>query len=139
MTITKSEPIAPWYAFDLDGTLAFYDGFKGHTEIGAPIEPMVQLVFKYLAEGKIVKIFTARAAEPDPKRRLEVLEAIARWSLDVFDVALPVTCMKDYGMVELYDDRCKQVIPNTGLLVEDVLKECEEAYSNVSYQLTGGR
>lgn len=115
----RSEPIAPWYGFDLDGTLAHYDGYQGHDKIGAPIGPMVNRVFELLKQGKIVKIFTARAAEPDPKRRVETLEAIARWSLDVFDVALPVTCIKDYGMIELYDDRCKQVIPNTGLLIEE--------------------
>jgi hypothetical protein len=120
-TIIKSEPIAPWYGFDLDGTLAKYDGYKGHTHIGEPIPAVVELVFKYIAEGKIVKIFTARASEQDPKRRLEILEAIARWSWDVFDVSLPVTCIKDYGMVLLFDDRCKQVIPNTGVLMESLV------------------
>lgn len=28
---------------------------------------------------------------------------------------IPVVCRKDYAMVELWDDRAVQVIPNTGL------------------------
>jgi hypothetical protein len=34
--------------------------------------------------------------------------------------------VKDFGMVCLYDDRCKQVMPNTGVLVEDILCESEK-------------
>lgn len=111
---TRSEPIAPWVGVDLDGTLAVYDEYVSHTHIGAPIPKMVDRVNEWLDNGVNVKIFTARAAEPDPKRKLEVLTAIAQWSLDVFGVALPVTCIKDYGMVQLWDDRCVQIIPNTG-------------------------
>ena len=114
----KSAELVPWIAVDLDGTLAEYHGFEGHDKIGKPIKKMVDRVNLWLDDGALVKIFTARAAEPDPKRRVETLQAIAEWSLDVFGTALPVTCIKDYGMVNLWDDRCVQVIPNTGERVD---------------------
>lgn len=28
---------------------------------------------------------------------------------------------KDYAMIELYDDRVKRVVPNKGILVEDLV------------------
>ena len=108
------EYLAPWIAVDLDGSLAVYDTFKGHEHIGEPIWPMVNRVFQWLAEGKIVKIFTARASEPDPQKRLVALDAIAKWSLTVFGTSLPVTCIKDYGCVAIWDDRAIQLIKNTG-------------------------
>jgi histidinol phosphatase-like enzyme len=110
----KSKPIAPWVAVDLDGTLAEYHEYINHTHIGAPIPKMVQRVREWIDSGVNVKIFTARVAEPDPTRKLETLTAIAQWSLDVFGVALPVTCIKDYGCVQIWDDRAVQIIPNTG-------------------------
>jgi hypothetical protein len=118
--MTKSKHIEPWYGFDLDGTLAEYDKFVSHTHIGKPITSMVNLVKQYLKEGAIVKIFTARYSEPDPQRFTEVVEAINNWCVLVFGQTLPITCTKDYGMVLLYDDRCKQVIPNSGILIENL-------------------
>jgi hypothetical protein len=40
--------------------------------------------------------------------------AIGDWCEEHIGVRLPITCTKDYGMVELWDDRAVQVIPNTG-------------------------
>ncbi len=51
-----------WYGVDLDGTLAHYDGWMGPTEIGPPISKMVHRVRRWLAEGRDVRIFTARVA-----------------------------------------------------------------------------
>lgn len=153
----------PWYGFDLDGTLAFYDKWRGINHIGKPIKPMVDLIKKMHAEGKRVKILTARAyprsvpeTKPNPhcgkaalpkyvdrllSRVSPVVVETFRGALDdryhreewsatefVFDWCakhlgfIPeVTYEKDYLMLELYDDRVKQVIPNTGILVEDLL------------------
>jgi hypothetical protein len=36
---------------------------------------------------------------------------------------LPVTCKKDYGMIFCVDDRAKQVVPNTGVLLEELLEQ----------------
>lgn len=52
----------PWYGFDLDGTLAEYHGWKGVQHIGDPIKPMCGLLLRLRAEGKLVKIVTARVA-----------------------------------------------------------------------------
>lgn len=51
-----------WYGFDLDGTLAVYDGWKGIDNIGEPVRPMVDLIKRMHEEGKVVKILTARVS-----------------------------------------------------------------------------
>lgn len=121
--------MSPWYGFDFDGTLANYDHYRGATHTGEPVRVMVQVAQKLLEEGKDVRIFTARCypigtihQDADPARLLEARKAVAaieEWCALQFGRVLPVTCVKDYGMIVLYDDRAKQVIPNTGLLVED--------------------
>lgn len=106
-----------WIAVDLDGTLAEYDGWKGCDHIGEPVEKMAERVRDWLKRGMTVKIFTARvspaaemAGEADGARR-----AIWAWSEKHFGVALPITATKDFAMVQLWDDRCVQVIENTGV------------------------
>lgn len=99
-----------WIGVDLDGTLATYDGWRGEMHIGAPVPRMVRRVKRWLAEGRVVKIFTARAfcaSEP-------ALRNIEAWCEEHIGVILPITCMKDHGMVELWDDCCVQVMTNTG-------------------------
>lgn len=109
-----------WYGFDLDGTLAEYDGFKGPAHIGKPIPLMVENVKRLLAEGKEVRIFTARVYGLGGDNEVRHKEAVvARYAIDAFCLAnfgraLPVTCVKDYQMIELWDDRAVQVIHNTG-------------------------
>jgi hypothetical protein len=110
-----------WIGVDLDGTLAEYGGWVNETHIGEPIPGMAFRVRKWLAEGKDVRIFTARVYAGVPligdKARLSV-EEIARhiqdWTEKHFGVRLPVTCTKDYGMVELWDDRAVRVKANEG-------------------------
>lgn len=102
-----------WIAVDLDGTLAVYHGWQGASHIGPPIPRMVERVREWVGQGKDVRIFTARVA-PGKVDRDECFCAINRWCLDVFGCVLPVTSEKDTGMLELWDDRCVQVIPNTG-------------------------
>jgi hypothetical protein len=112
---------AGWIGVDLDGTLARYDGWVSAVHIGAPIEDMVARVKRWLSEGKEVRIFTARVSHDGTTKRMhEALQArmaIERWSKEVFGLELPITNQKDYGMVELFDDRCVQVVANTGELV----------------------
>ena len=49
-----------WYGFDLDGTLAQYDGWKGLDHIAAPVAPLVRLV-QAMHKGVLeVSILTAR-------------------------------------------------------------------------------
>lgn len=107
-----------WIAVDLDGTLAHYDGWKGAGHIGAPIPAMMERVKGWLGEGKDVRIFTARISHDGTlSRRLDALHAeaaIENWCHEHLGVMLPITNIKDYGMVELWDDRCVRVVPNTG-------------------------
>lgn len=101
-----------WIGVDLDATLAEYHGWnKG--QIGELIPAMVSRVKKWISEGKTVKIFTARASEGDP----EQISLIKAWCKFYIGVELEVTATKDYGMIELWDDRCVQVVPNTGMPV----------------------
>jgi hypothetical protein len=100
-----------WIGVDLDGTLAHYDGWAGVTHIGSPIFAMQDRVKAWLAAGVEVRIFTARVFGPGREQALPWIEA---WSEQHLGRVLPVTCEKDYGMVELWDDRAVQVIPNTG-------------------------
>ena len=99
-----------WIGVDLDGTLAHYDRWRGPEHIGKPIEAMVLRVRRWLAEGQPVKIFTARVADGDP----EMIKRIQEWCELHIGIALPVTNVKDYGMIALWDDRAVQVILNTG-------------------------
>ena len=100
--------ISGWIGVDLDGTLAHYGGWVGPDHIGEPIPAMVSRVRAWLSKGIEVRIFTARASVP------EQIPPVAAWSLKHIGVALAVTNVKDFGMVELWDDRCVRVVANTG-------------------------
>lgn len=102
-----------WIGVDLDGTLAHYDGWKGIEHIGVPVPLMMQRVRDWLAGERTVKIFTARVSCAEPEKS-EVIGHIHKWLADHGLPALDVTNVKDFGMVELWDDRCVQVVPNTG-------------------------
>lgn len=134
-----------WYGFDLDGTLAKYDGWRGIDHIGEPVKPMVDLLKRMHDEGKVVKIMTARVA---PKEKPEVkpnpylenhwviespddmpwalkgewtpLEFIQDWCYRFLGFVPEIVYQKDHLMLELYDDRVKQVVPNEGWLIEDI-------------------
>jgi hypothetical protein len=118
-----------WWACDLDGTLAEYHGWPADGSIGKPIPAMVERVKGWLAEGKDVRIFTARiwplgtTADADQMRSAQAIEQmvkITEWCAKHLGQPLQITCCKDYGMITLYDDRCVQVVPNTGELVTAV-------------------
>lgn len=105
-----------WIGVDLDGTLAEYHGWKGEKHIGAPIPAMVARVKAWIAEGKEVRVFTARVCADggDARDVATVRGYIERWCSEHIGELLPVTSVKDYGMVELWDDRAVQVVMNTG-------------------------
>lgn len=141
-----------WYGFDLDGTLAKYDKWEGIDHIGEPVKPMVDLMKKMHADGKVVKILTARVApRPNPEMKPNpyggtvpehakafvagadtslydqaswvASNFITDWCLKNLGFIPEITHEKDHLMLELYDDRVKQVVPNEGILVEDLYKE----------------
>jgi len=102
--------MAGWYAVDFDGTLAVYHGWKGPgiEVMGEPVPVMLARVKRWLAAGHEVRIFTARASVP------EQIPPVEAWCEKYLGRKLPVTNVKDFGMIELWDDRAVQVIPNTG-------------------------
>ncbi|MCP4723077.1 MAG: hypothetical protein GY860_26795 [Desulfobacteraceae bacterium] len=100
-----------WIGVDLDGTLAYYDNSSSIEEVGTPIPAILALVKKMINNGIRVKIFTARATDP------EQLPIIRKW-LKINNLPeLEITNIKDYYMLKLYDDRCIQVEKNTGRLI----------------------
>ena len=106
-----------WIGVDLDGTLAHYDKWRGETHVGEPVVPMVDRVRRWLAAGHEVRIFTARVSEPNERDRAKITECIQAWAERHIGARLAVTCVKDYAMSELFDDRAVQVEANTGRLV----------------------
>jgi len=102
-----------WIGVDLDGTLAEYDGWKGASHVGHPIPLMVDRVRTWLSQGYDVRIFTARISNPVDK--IKAIVAIQTWCEKQFGVRLEVTNVKDFGMIELWDDRAVQVEKNTGI------------------------
>jgi hypothetical protein len=115
-----------WIGVDLDGTLAEYGGWQGPQHIGAPIAPMVERVKRWLADGHEVRIFTARVdgggvalqmgnADGEAVRDVSVVRGfIEAWCEEHIGAVLPITNVKDYGMVELWDDRAVRVVMNVG-------------------------
>lgn len=93
-----------------DGTLAHYDRWRGTDHIGPPVRRMKQRVREWLAEGRDVRIFTARKEESHP--------AIRAWCLRHLGRELVITNVKDFAMIELWDDRAVQIVPNTGRRVD---------------------
>lgn len=118
-----------WVGVDLDGVLAHYDGWKGADHIGEPIPAMVGRVKGWLAEGKTVKIMTARVHPNQEAKTLETVRYwIEHWCLNHVGQKLEITHEKDYGMVELWDDRAVQVIPNTGRTVGELADKMASAF-----------
>ena len=142
MTEEQGKPKQGWIGVDLDGTLAEYHGWVNTFDIGKPIPAMVDRVRQWLSEGRDVRIFTARvdggaAAKEtgvpqdvvDKYQNIPMIEGmIEEWCEKHIGQRLPVTCKKDYAMIELWDDRCVQVIPNTGERAD----KCETANNEMN-------
>ena len=138
MTAPKSKraintTASSWIGVDLDGTLAHYTGWKGVNHIGEPVPEMVKRVQEWLAAGKTVKIFTARVHghgmsvasvggdlnwPVDPVNEghvlVDAITPVQEWCQKHIGQVLEVTNIKDFAMVELWDDRAIQVHINTG-------------------------
>jgi len=111
-----------WIGVDLDGTLAKYDGWKGTEHIGEPVPLMVNRVKMWLDNDIEVRIITARAFNA----KVETFTAIKKWCKEHLGQELEINCFKDYGMIQLWDDRAVQVVPNTGVAVQDLLVDARD-------------
>ena len=121
-----------WIGVDLDGTLAEFPEVYETYKIGKPIPAMVERVKKWIADGREVRIFTARVANlevaPDYWRNSmadwhkkakndnqTLRHYIWSWLINCAD--LPSLCrtnIKDPMCIEIWDDRAVQVKFNTG-------------------------
>lgn len=119
---------AGWIGVDLDGTLAMFERMPvWDGSVGAPVPAMVARVKQWIAEGRDVRILTARVApyefsdggDDDARSVDRQMALVTAWCVEHIGQALPVTCSKDYGMTELWDDRAVQVVTNTGERVAD--------------------
>jgi len=103
-----------WIGVDLDGTLAEYNGWVSPEHIGPPVPAMVARVKAALAAGFEVRILTARLREYEAG-----LVPLDAWCQEHIGRTLRVTDRKDYGMIELWDDRAVGVEFNTGKLLSE--------------------
>lgn len=102
-----------WIGVDLDGTLAQYDG--SIINIGPPTTnefgpTMVERIKNWRKSGYDVRIFTARVGPGNGDDIVaEQTKLIEDWCEENIGEKLPITATKDFGMVELWDDRAIQV------------------------------
>lgn len=101
--------MARWIGVDLDGTLAEITGSTGK-RIGKPVQPMLDRVKRWLANGKAVNIMTARKLDQGQVEELE------RWLKRYGIEKCGITNSKDPDMLELWDDNALRVERNTGKL-----------------------
>jgi hypothetical protein len=111
-----------WIGVDFDGTLAHYDEWRGADHVGAPLTPMLARVRMWLAEGREVRIFTARVTERAGGEHNIARAAIEQFCLEHFGRKLKVTNIKDYACVAIYDDRAVGVKSNVGTLLSEEIR-----------------
>ena len=91
-----------WTGVDFDGTLS-----QDH-QFGPPVPAMVRRIERWIAAGMEVRLVTARAVDEEDVAR------IRRWLYRYGLPQLPITDRKDFGMIELWDDRAVTVERGTG-------------------------
>ncbi len=116
MNSSQAAELEPWIAVDLDGTLAENEfDVKSPLHVGPPVPAMVERVKRWLREGKQVKVFTARVYKDTNEYSVHrIREAIQAWCLQHVGAELEVTNVKDYAMLQIWDDRAVCVQENTG-------------------------
>lgn len=108
-----------WIGVDLDGTLSTHEqGLNVNKEIGEPVTLMVQRVKAWLREGWEVRVVTARVSSRLPQEfRDAQRKLISAWTRLNIGEDLVATSEKDFNMLELWDDRARQVEHNTGRII----------------------
>lgn len=109
------------YYVDLDGTLAYYERWGQNGEIGEPIPLMKNWVLHWISRGIKIKIFTARAHKP------EAIPPIRKWLLfNGLPPDLEITNVKGIDCDLLFDNIAREVINNTGIIVDRTGEFSEE-------------
>lgn len=102
---------------DFDRTLAFYESWeKNGAALGEPIPAMLDRVKYWRALGKDVRIFTARAADSNPRKAGDMAR-ITEWCQQYVGEPLPIQNWKDFTTEAIWDDLAFSVEANTGRLV----------------------
>jgi hypothetical protein len=117
---------------DADGTLFEYYGWTKWNDFGRAIPAMKERVLKWIAEGKDVRIFTARMPLPENEMKEQTCyqtgekfngvmmkKAIADHCERELGHRLRAQCYKDIHTVEIWDDRAVGVVANTGQTLGD--------------------
>jgi len=101
-----------------DGTLAEAEDPYDPRRIGKPIPRMINLVKKYLKQGKKVVILTARLNTKvhTPEQLNYTRRLIGAYTKKFVGQRLPSTAEKHHAMALIYDDRAVQVEHNTGII-----------------------
>jgi len=108
-------------ALDLDGTLAYYDGWKGDDHIGEPISRMVNKLYGWIEKGYKVTLFTARVSSRDLDQNAYALHHITKWFSKHDLPQLDVTSNKLKSFTHFVDDRAIAVITNTGKTIGGIM------------------
>lgn len=113
-------------ACDFDMTLAEYDHWRGINHLGAPVPEMLEKVQDALERGDEVWIFTARVAPKsnsfeDCVAATKSILLLAEWCQKYIGELLPITHEKNPRFTEIWDDRVRQVVPNQGIFVTDLM------------------
>lgn len=145
-----------WIGVDFDGCLVTAPTcLREVCTTGTPIPPMIALVKALLAEGRDVRIFTARVGpatdaectaglkaggiDPGPLPRLDwhnyQQTLLETWCLEHLGQVLPLTCVKDLHLTQFYDDRCIQVETNTGRVLQDEWVKAEALAQDAKQRL----
>jgi hypothetical protein len=95
-------------AVDLDGTLAIFDGWRGISYIGEPIDSVVERAYQKEKEGYEIVIYTARAND---SRSIPI---IRNWLRNHNLPNWRITDKKDSSMKEIWDDLAIRVPRNKG-------------------------
>ncbi len=118
-----------WVGVDFDGTLSRDDG-EGHLlppyPLGIAVPEMISMVQSLLAAGVTVKIFSARACEP------ESIPSLQDWAERHGLGRLEVTNRKDFDLIRFYDDRAIQIVPNRGKSIAWIVRSSSEGTTSTS-------
>lgn len=128
-----------WVGFDLDGTLAIYEGWKGPEHIGEPIMPMVEYAKTLIAAGIEIRIVTARASTArmieDEEMYDKVISSIRQWCWKHLGKRVEITAEKDFEMILLIDDRVATVELNTGRFLSPLVT-VEELIEKINFHFS---
>lgn len=128
-----------WVGFDLDGTLAKYDGWKGVEHIGEPVTAMVVVAKLLHWLGKKIKILTARVApRKDGDGGDKAKKYIEEWCWENLGFVPEITHLKDASMIALFDDRAVAVEQNTGKVLGGWLDFLPKATEKAKKAIMGG-